>query len=96
MAQVPDPEVFYSDLPPEAVDVMENRESTVNDGSITPKPTSRLFSPRIITIMTTMIATVLVGVAVGVGVGMKMRNQRSDGGTSTIVANTVTKTASER
>ena len=94
MAPVPGSEVFYSDTPPEALDIVEIKTPTANNGSAS--PTSRSLSPRILIIVTAIIATVLVGVVVGVGVGVGLRKQRSDSDSSTVVASTVTRTASGR
>ena len=82
MAPVPGAEVSYSDIPPEALNMVENRRFTLSNGSA--KPTFRLFhSPLINTIVTAIITTVLVGAAVGVGVGVGLKKQRSGSGSST-------------
>ena len=91
---MPGSEVFYSDTPPEAFDTIENKRHTVSNGSA--GPTSRALSPRILIIVTAIIATVLVGTAVGVGVGVGLRKQKSSSGPSTLVASTVTRIAPGR
>ena len=83
---MPDSEVFYSDTPPEALDTIKHRKSTVSNGS--DKPTPHALSPRFIIIVTAIIATVLVGAAVGVGVGVGLRKQRSGSGSSRVAATT--------
>ena len=90
MAPISGSEVFYSDTPPEALDMIETRKSVVSKGS--GDITSRSWSPRFTIIVTAIIAIVLVGVAVGVGVGFGLRKQRSGSGSSRLVASTVTKT----
>ncbi|KAL8786987.1 MAG: hypothetical protein Q9195_007965 [Heterodermia aff. obscurata] len=87
-------EVFYSDTPPEALDIVKNRRPTKRNGSI--DTTSRPFTPCFIIIVTAIIATVLVGATVGVGVGVGLKKQISGSDSTTVVANTITRTASLR
>ena len=87
---MPGSEVFYSDTPPEALTVIDERKSTVNAGSAS--FTTHRLSPRIIIIVTAMIVTIVVGIAVGAGVGVGLTKQKSGNRSSS----TVTRTAPGR
>ena len=87
-----EPEVFFDDIPPEAVAATEKTHSeAVSEVALAPR---RLSSRALIFLA--IAGTVIIGVAIGVGVTYGLKARRAPNNSPTTLESTVTRTALSR
>ena len=92
-AALAEPEVFFDDIPPEAVAATEKTNSSKAASEVALAP--RRLSPRAL-ILLAIAGTVIIGVAVAVGVVYGLKARRAPNNSPTTLESTVTRTALSR
>lgn len=87
------PDVFFDDIPPEAVAATEKTHSSKADSEVALVP--RRLSSRALMFLA-IAGTVIIGVAIGVGVVYGLKGRRAPNSSPTTLESTVTRTALSR